>query len=105
MKTAIQPWLSPQESVEAIELLVEAAEVLLNTARFGSMRKNLRADLERQAGLCQEFARRKNNLVVDESVMLAAEEIALRQNVSLSQVITDALEQYISTLNRGKKHV
>lgn len=97
-----QPWLTPQESVEVMELLTEVSDTLVNTARFAALRKTLREDLERKARECTEFVRRKNNLVVDESVMLAAIDLAERLNVTLAQVVTEALEHYISQINKRK---
>lgn len=102
MSKELQPWLMPWDTVEALELMTETAECLRNTAKYGSMRKELRVKLENQARLLEEFVSRLERGIIDKSIMLGLDEIAQRKKTvggSLGEIIA-ALEEHVSEHNR-----
>lgn len=98
----LTPWLNPDESVEVLEILADVEAVLRNTARFGSMRKELRRSLESEAAKVQEFAQRARRDAIDYAMILALEEVAKQKKVPVEHVILEALETYISAFNRRR---
>lgn len=98
----LQPWLSPDDSVEALEIMTEVSESLRNTAIYGSLRKQLRDALQRQAGRLDEFVHRANHGVIDPALLLALEALAKDRRSTVNGVIMEALEHFISGINRRK---
>jgi len=99
---SLQPWMSPDDTVEAIEILQEVEDFLSNTAMFGSLRKQLRTNLDNKAVMMREFRSRVKQGVIDTSLILAIEDLARKRQVSNGFIIREALEQYISKENRRK---
>ncbi len=98
----LQPWMSPDDTVEALEILQELEEFLNNTAMFGSLRKQLRSTISIKAETVREFRQRTKQGVIDSSLMLAIEDLSRKRKVSVNAVIMEALEEYISAVNRRK---
>lgn len=98
----LQPWLDPDQTTEALEILRETAECLRNTAAFASLRKDLRGRLEQQAASIDEFVQRTKKGIVDPSVMLAMDTMAREKKSTIIEQVTLALETFISTYNRRK---
>lgn len=96
------PWMSPDDTIEALEILQEVEDFMCNTAMFGSLRKQLRTTLDNKAATVREFRLRTKRGVIDESIVLALEDVARKQKTNVGFVIKDALENYISAFNRRK---
>ena len=101
-KEALQPWLDPEQTVEALEILREAADCFRNTAQFASLRKDLRGRLEQQAAGIDEFIQRTKHGIVDPSVMLAVDAMAREKKTTIIEQVTLALETFISAHNKRK---
>lgn len=97
-----QPWLDPDQTIEALEILRETAECLRNTAQFASLRKDLRGRLESEAARIDEFVQRTKQGIVDPSVMLAMDALAREKKSTVIEQVTLALETFISTHNRRR---
>lgn len=98
----LQPWLDPDQTTEALEILRETADCLRNTAQFASLRKDLRGRLEQQAASIDEFVQRTKKGIVDPSVMLAVDTMAREKKSTVIEQVTLALETFISAYNRRK---
>ena len=98
----LQPWFTPDDSVEALEILSDTAEFLRNTAHFSPMRKELRKNLEARAASIEEFSMRTKKPIVDPGLMLALDTMAREKHKDVNRLIMEALEVYISTYNRRK---
>jgi hypothetical protein len=96
------PWAMPNETVEAIEIMRETAEVIRNTAKFGSLRRELRVQLLNQATKLDEMARLIDGLVVDESLILGIDAVAREKRSTSMGEIMEALEKHVSQFNRKK---
>jgi F0F1-type ATP synthase delta subunit len=99
----LQPWLDPDQTIEALEILRETAECLRNTAQFASLRKELRGKLEQEAARIDEFVQRTKQGIVDPSVMLAMDTMAREKKSTIIEQVTLALETFISAHNRRNK--
>lgn len=99
----LQPWLDPDQTIEALEILRETAETLRNTAQFASLRKELRGKLEQEAARIDEFVQRTKHGIVDPSVMLAMDTMAREKKSTVIEQTTLALETFISAHNRRKQ--
>ena len=97
-----QPWLNPEETVEALEIMNAAAEAFRHTATYGTMRKELRRNLETHACNIEEFVRRVHRGVVDPALVLALDEIAAQEKRNAADLVAEALEIFISTHNRKR---
>lgn len=95
------PWLSPDDSVECIELLEETALLLEKFGAFGSMRRELRLQLTEQARKVREFQGRVNQPVIERSIFLAIEELALKWQVRTRAALQTIIESYISKINKA----
>lgn len=95
------PWFSPDESLEACELLDEIKSMLIQLAAYGPLRKELRLQLADKARLCDDFLQRAQHPRVERAVILAVETEADKRNVKVSAVLSEAVEQFISKLNRS----
>lgn len=102
MREQLQPWFSPNDSVEALELLEMISGKLRALAQFGTMRKALRDSLYQMAIDVDEFVGRNKRGVLDPSIRLALEAMAERQKASVDSLLQDALEAYISRVNRKR---
>lgn len=94
------PWFSPDESVEACELLAETAEMLEQMAGYSPLRKELRMQMSDKARACSEFVFRANRPGVDRAVMLAIETIAEKRRVKTADLLLEIVEAWISKVNR-----
>lgn len=95
------PWFSPDESVEACELLEEIQKVLEQMSTYGPLRKELRLILADKARGCSEFLGRANRPRMERGLVNAMEEIATRRAVSVTVVWSEMIEAFISKLNRS----
>lgn len=96
------PWAMPNETVEAIEIMRETADVIRNCAKFGSLRKELRVQLLNQATKLDDMARIMDGPIVDESLILGIEAVAREKHSSAMVEIMEALEKHVSIHNRRK---
>lgn len=99
---SLVPWMSPDDTIEGLEILQEVEDLLCNTAMFGSLRKQLRTNLDNKAAIVREFRQRVKRGVIDDSIVLALHDLANKRKVGVNVLIIDALETYISTVNRRK---
>lgn len=95
------PWFSPDESVEACELLEEIKTVLEQMSTYGPLRKELRLLLSDKSRACVEFLARANRPRVERAVILAVETEADRRGVKTSAVLSEAVEAFLTKLNRS----
>lgn len=95
------PWFSPDESLEACELLIGLMEVMEKMSQYGTMRKELRLLLSDQARLCTEFLGRANRPRIERADILALEAIAEKRKVKTDAVLSEVIEAYISKINKG----
>jgi hypothetical protein len=100
----LKPWLMPDETVEALELMEETAERLRGVAEFASLRKELRAQLLDQASKLANFIAVTRNGVADSSLFLALDMMARDKKTIGGSIgeIMEALEVHVSTYNRRK---
>lgn len=96
------PWAMPMETVEAIELMRETAEIIRNTAQFASLRKELRDRLVMQATKLDELARQIDQPIVDSALMYGIDTVARDKKSHSYLEIVEALEKHISAHNRKK---
>jgi hypothetical protein len=97
------PWAMPNETVEAIEIMREAADVIRSTAKFASLRKELRVQLLEQARKLEEFSRIIDGGVIDGSLMLGLDAVARQKKTGTMHEIMEALEKHVSAFNRRKE--
>lgn len=102
MSAPFQMWFSPDESVEACEVLTETAERLRNTAEFASMRKELRTELRNAANRIQDFVASAGQPVIDPALLRGMESIAKNNGTSFLIEVLTALERHVTTYNRRK---
>lgn len=102
------PLLSPADSVEVLELLETLMVTLRNTAHYGALRKELRLQLENMARECEALALKiRKSDSFDDALLNAIDAYAAEQGVPFQKVLKDAMEIYISNVNRkffGKKN-
>lgn len=101
MNPEMLPWLSPDDSVEACELLEEVAKTLEHFAQYSPMRKELRMRLDDRARQCRIFLQRINQPVIDRSVVLAVDEFAERKKMKSRFAFGWIIENFISRINRS----
>jgi hypothetical protein len=97
------PWFSPDESVEAADLLEGIEKLLTDLATYGPIRKELRTKLSDQARACREFLAKANHPVIERATMLAVEDMAAKKKTTTARLLTDAIELYVSNLNRSNQ--
>lgn len=94
------PWFSPDESVEACELLEEIKTVLEQMSAYGPLRKELRLLLSDKARACAEFLGRANRPQIERAVILALDALAETNKKKTSVLLSEAIEGFISKINR-----
>lgn len=95
------PWFSPDESNEAAELLTDIEELLSDIATYGPIRKEIRVRLSDRARACKEFLAKANHPVIERAVMSSIEDLATKKKTTTAKVLTDAIETFVSNLNRS----
>lgn len=95
------PWFSPDESVEACELLEEIKDVLVQMSTYGPLRKELRLVLSDKARACSEFLGRANHPKIERALILALETIADKRKMKTGAVLSEAVEEFITKINRS----
>jgi len=97
-----RPWLTPDETVEALETMTRSAEVIRSVAEFASLRKELRGKLIEQARILDDFVNFHHRCICDESLMLGLAAMAEAKKSSVIAEMMDALEKHVSEYNRRK---
>ena len=102
--TELKPWLSPDETVEALELMFETMETLRNVAQFGSLRSELRSKLRQQASKLEYFVSCTRHPRVDHSLILAIDEMVEKKKTNGGTIaeIMRAMENHISAYNKKR---
>ena len=95
------PWFSPDESVEACELLAEIKTMLQQMAAYGPLRKELRLQLSDKARACEEFLSRADKPSIERAVILAIDAAAEKRKMRSRMLLSEAIEAFISKLNRS----
>lgn len=95
------PWFSPDESNEAADLLVDIEELLTDMATYGPVRKEIRVKLADKARACRDFLAKANHPVIERAVMSSIEDLAAKKKTTTAKVLTDAIETFVSNLNRS----
>ena len=96
------PWLDPDETIEVLEIMQEAAACMRNTANFTSLRKELRTRLHNQAQAMEDFVQRAKTPRIDDSIMFAVDTMARDKKTKTIVQIVEALEAFVSSYNRRK---
>lgn len=102
MKEPLAPWLTPEDTSDAFDLLRDVAEILTNTAKYASIRRDLRFAIEAKAKECLEFVNRGEYREVERSLLKGLERIAEKRKMTVHALIVDALEVYVSRASRGE---
>jgi hypothetical protein len=97
-----RPWLTPDETMEALETMTRSAEVIRSVAEFGSLRKELRGKLIEQARLLDQFVQMHHRCICDESLMLGVAAMAEQKRTGVIHEMMEALEKHVSEFNRRK---
>lgn len=97
-----KPWLTPDETVEALEVMTDSAECMRNVADFASLRKELRSKLIVQAKVLDDFVNFHHRCIIDEALMIGLEAMAESKKSSVIKEMMEALENHVSNYNRRK---
>lgn len=96
------PWFSPDESVEAVELLEKIAATLKQMAEYVPVRREIRSQWRTVAQECEIVSGRSGFPYVERSVLMALEAIAEKRKVRMNELLQEAIEDYVSKIARGK---
>ena len=104
-KTDFLPWAMPNETIEAIEIMMEAAEEIRNTAKFASLRKELRIKLLNHASKLETMAKLISGGIIDESLMIALDAMSNEKKTVGGQMgeIMEAIENHVTAHHRRKQ--
>jgi len=104
MSDDLKPWLMPQETIEALEIMSEVADTIRKVAEFASLRKELRIQLQNSALRLEDFVKMTHRGIVDESLLLGIEAMAREKKTPGGSIaeIMEALENHISIHNRRR---
>ena len=102
MRKIERPWLTPDETMEALEVMTASAECIRSVAEFGSLRKELRAKLKDQAMKLEQFVQMHRREICDESLMLGVAAMAEQKKTGVIHEMMEALENHVSEFNRRK---
>lgn len=100
-KVELQPWFTPDETQKLIRVLEQTVLLMRNTAKFSSIRKDLKWEMESNADDIERITLNdRTRMYIDPSVFLALEEIGVRTAKTMDEMIVKALEDYISRHNK-----